>query len=331
MKKNNFKKVLIIECIFLIILSVFLCFFIYLKHEFNQTKKSIKVNLEKLKELKNEVYFDPKYEEDINIIESEYKNIVKIIGINELTSIRKESSKMYDKINEEIKNYNELYKNIQSEIELCDNLRNNYFAKNYDTSKLTISRDNAENILNESNYLEYEKIHSDLSGQNKVLEQFIAEEETKIYNQPTEFGIGTEYPFALNKDNLVAPWGFHPLIKQNSKHPTWVLCNEPDVTDRPPTVNLFINDSSADYFYDIHDIPIKEITVENESGEMQIALVNTEIAFSQDEQFGYDEYRVLNERPGYFFVNKNGEIELALKNYDNEEYYVLYSKDDNFE
>ncbi len=82
MKKNNFKKVLIIECIFLIILSVFLCFFIYLKHEFNQTKKSIKVNLEKLKELKNEVYFDPKYEEDINIIESEYKNIVKIIGIN---------------------------------------------------------------------------------------------------------------------------------------------------------------------------------------------------------------------------------------------------------
>ena len=293
--------------------------------------KSIKVNLEKLKELKNEVYFDPKYEEDINIIESEYKNIVKIIGINKLTSIRKESSKMYDKINEEIKNYNELYKNIQSEIELCDNLRNNYFAKNYDTSKLTISRDNAENILNESNYLEYEKIHSDLSGQNKVLEQFIAEEETKIYNQPTEFGIGTEYPFALNKDNLVAPWGFHPLIKQNSKHPTWVLCNEPDVTDRPPTVNLFINDSSADYFYDIHDIPIKEITVENESGEMQIALVNTEIAFSQDEQFGYDEYRVLNERPGYFFVNKNGEIELALKNYDNEEYYVLYSKDDNFE
>ena len=141
MKKNNFKKVLIIECIFLIILSVFLCFFIYLKHEFNQTKKSIKVNLEKLKELKNEVYFDPKYEEDINIIESEYKNIVKIIGINKLTSIRKESSKMYDKINEEIKNYNELYKNIQSEIELCDNLRNNYFAKNYRSEERRVGKE----------------------------------------------------------------------------------------------------------------------------------------------------------------------------------------------
>ena len=95
--------------------------------------------------------------------------------------------------------------------------------------------------------------------------------------------------------------------------------------DEPPCANLFIDDSSAEYNFSIHQVETKEITVQDESGSLQKALVNTEVNFDMKDGYSIDEYTALNERPAYLFKDKNEKILLALKNYDGEDYYVLYS------
>ena len=54
--------------------------------------------------------------------------------------------------------------------------------------------------------------------------------------------------------------------------------------------------------------------------------MNTEVRFAAafEQWANNDPNKELNERPGYFFVDRDFNCCLALQNYDGEDYYVIY-------
>ena len=53
-------------------------------------------------------------------------------------------------------------------------------------------------------------------------------------------------------------------------------------------------------------------------------MVNTEITFKKNDDYGTDKNTALNERPAYLLKTKNGQVYLALKSYDGDDFYLLY-------
>lgn len=321
------KSIIVVIVALLIIAALIISFFIIRqrKREISENRVQIEKCLSDLESFENEAYFNSDYINDISDIESSSKKAFEKGDLNEIVSINKEVTDLRDRVEQEIARYNELYTLLQDEMSRTIELQNNYFAKDYDTSKINQTKDKVQNALSESQYLEYEQLYKDFSGQNDALSKFINNALNDIYSVQTNTDISKDYPFAVSEEDVPLPWSFEPVIKQTKNHPTWIIANEADVLDEPPCANLFIDDSSAEYNFSIHQVETKEITVQDESGSLQKALVNTEVNFDMKDGYSIDEYTALNERPAYLFKDKNEKILLALKNYDGEDYYVLYS------
>lgn len=233
--------------------------------------------------------------------------------------------KNYDKYEEALKKYNSLiYKEIKKELEVATEAEKDYFAQYYDLKKFSNVKSDAQNAIDNSDSEKYLEVYKALKEANIDISSFIEEESKKIYNAPTSENPNEEFPFAVNSENIVPPIQAEPLIKQNSKHPTWIIFSEPNTTDEKPFANLFIDGYSNQYDYNIQNIVTTEIKVQDENKEIQAALVNSQINFKSQEGYPVDANTGLNERPAYLLADKNGNILLALKSYDGEEYYILY-------
>lgn len=326
-KNINKKKFLIGAVTFIAVVALIISFFVLRNREkrIEENKLQIEKNLSDLENLENEVYFNSDYIASISDMKEASEKAVENNDLKELVSINKEIANLYSKAEQEIARYNELYTVLQDEMSRTVELQNNYFAKDYDTSKLNQTKDRVESALSKSDYLEYEQLYKEFSGQNDALRDFIDNALNSTYSVETNTNISKDYPFAVLEEDIPLPWSFKPITKQTKNHPTWIIANEADVLDEPPYANLFIDDTSAEYTFDIHQAETKEITVQDESGSLQKALVNTEVNFDMKEGYSIDQYTALNERPAYLFKDKNEKILLALKNYDGEDYYVLYS------
>ena len=289
------KSIIVVIVALLIIAALIISFFIIRqrKREISENRVQIEKCLSDLESFENEAYFNSDYINDISDIESSSKKAFEKGDLNEIVSINKEVTDLRDRVEQEIARYNELYTLLQDEMSRTIELQNNYFAKDYDTSKINQTKDKVQNALSESQYLEYEQLYKDFSGQNDALSKFINNALNDIYSVQTNTDISKDYPFAVSEEDVPLPWSFEPVIKQTKNHPTWIIANEADVQD--------------------------------ESGSLQKALVNTEVNFDMKDGYSIDEYTALNERPAYLFKDKNEKILLALKNYDGEDYYVLYS------
>lgn len=273
----------------------------------------------------------------------EAKSVIKKIdSIGEITEnsgeilkqIQSEYSKLTEEQKAEVDNYDQyieakkdfdilIFSSIKREVEKAQLLEKRYFSKYYDLNNLHKAKTEAEQALENSNVDIYSDVFFELKKHNEDLSSYIDAEIKKLYNVQTQDNGNNEYPFAVNIDLNSIEWDAEPLRKQNSKHPTWIIGKEPETTDKPAYVCLFIDGSSGEYSTKIEQIAEKEITVEDENGEMQKAVVNTQITFSHME--GGDDYISLNERPAYLFKDKSENVVLALKNYDNKDYYVLYT------
>ncbi len=218
----------------------------------------------------------------------------------------------------------ETYASIKRELEKTEQLEANYFAKYYDLTPVNEAKKAAEIAISNSSEDEYESVFKTLSSENSSLDKFIETEEDKIYNIQTEDMPQNEYPFQVHESDLPEEWSFQPIVMQSSKFPSWVITSQPDTTDGKPSANLFINDSSSNYDFSINTISTKEIKVQDENEEIKTALVNTEVIFKQQENYGRDKDTALNERPAYLVKNKNGTIVLLLQSYEGEDYYVPY-------
>ena len=186
------------------------------------------------------------------------------------------------------------------------------------------AKSNAQKTIDDSDSEKYQEVYKSLKKENANISSFIEDESKKIYNILANENPDGKFPFAINAENIIPPIQGEPLVKQNSKHPTWVVFVEPDTTDEKPYVNLFINDSSSKYDYNIQNIKTTEIKVQDENKDIQPALVNSQINFKVQENYSVDADTKLNERPAYLLIDKNEHIVLALKNYDKKDYYILY-------
>ena len=241
-----------------------------------------------------------------------------------LTDEEKAKVKNYDKLQSAEKELEQqFYSAIKREIEVADKLSDNYYAQYYDTKDFDAARENAGSVLDSSNGAKYSEVYSNLKTENESLRSYIDGETAKSYSVVTE--LDDEYPFMIDEGHLPSNWNFSPIIMQTSSHPTSVVSMK-KATDLPTYIDLFINGSSRNYTYALNQLPTKEISVQDENGEIKTALVNTEVCFTAafDQAANRDPNKELNERPGYFFVDKNDYIVLALPNYDGEDHYVLY-------
>ena len=327
-KKKNF---CIIGAIIIVICTgIFVYSRIQLKEDLeNENKKMVKL-LKDIDKLKDEVYFDKSYDEKITALKDDANIAFKEKKLSALKTSCDKTQEMNDEIKKEIKQYNEYFKTITDELALADKLSKDYFLEDYDITKFLSVQENAKKVLENSDFHQYADICKDLQGQNDLAENYINEFKEKCYSKQTASEGNAEFPFAVNTDEFTYPWSFEPMVKQNSKHPTWVLIQEANVTDKPPYANLFIDGSSSQYNFTVTQIPIKEISVQNKDGNLMQVLVNTEIIFN--EQDGYsDENAALNERPCYIFYDKENKLNLALQDYDGGDFYKLYvSNSENF-
>lgn len=235
---------------------------------------------------------------------------------------------------EQVENYSalksaneDLSKLLYAEIDECldafDSEKNGYFAGRYDLADLNAAAEKARGALESSDEEEYPDVYELMKSELSEFDKFVKDERKKSYS--LDMGEDSAFPFAVPSLFLPSEWSFEPIMMQTSSHPNWVLC-EKEAVDLPPYVNFFINGSSRNYTYEVASIPTKEITVQNENGEMVSALVNTEVHFTAafEQWANNDPNKELNERPGYFFIDKDFNCCLALQNYDGEEYYVIY-------
>ena len=223
-------------------------------------------------------------------------------------------------------NTEETYASIKKEIELTEKLESDYFAQYYDMKRISKAKENAEQAIEDSNEEVYNDVLAELQTQNETMMEYIQAERDKLYNVQTNKDVGSKYPFAFNIEELPIGWFAEPLTKPTSSHPSRIDILDSGYSDIAPYACIWIDSSSREYDYNIRNIDTKEICVENENGEIEKALVNTEIQFKQRDRnpVNKDKYRELKERPAYFMENKNGDTILALQNYDGKDFYVLY-------
>lgn len=323
-EKKGKKKFLFITISIILILAIVTVVIMLINHRREELQLQIEKQFDNLETLKSEVYFDTMHLKGISDIEELGKDAIEKKDIQKLKLVQKDVSDLYNKISAEIETYNDNYKLLKTEIETTEKLKSNYFSKDYDITKVDRIKSEAEIALRESNYKKYEEIYKELVSQNDLLNNIIEEGMNSIYSCPTENELGEEFPFAVSQNELPVQWSYKPIVKQTKNHPTWVITHEADVLDEPSYANLFIDDSSAEYFFEIKQVATKEITVQDANRELQKALVNTEVIFKMQEGYSVDQYTALNERPAYLFKDKSGQIYLALENYDGEGFYVLY-------
>lgn len=295
----------------------------YRKVSLERYKSSIDSQLINLTQLKNEMYFNDDYLKSISDIETNSAEAYSSKNLKQLSTISHQAADLYEQISTEIAGYNKYYKLLKETVEKTNSLKKHYFAKGYDTAKIDLTKENAEQALSNSDCTKYNSIYDSLVNQIKPLEIHISQSLENIYSKVTDEQ-NSEYPFVIKEENMPTTWSYKPLVKQTIECPTWVITREAEVLDAPPIANLFIDGSSAEYTYSISQIPTQEITIEDENREMKKALVNTEVKFKAKAGYEYDKKIPLNERPSYLFKNSKGQICLALKDYNGKENYILY-------
>ena len=240
-----------------------------------------------------------------------------------LTDEEKTKVENYDKLQSAEKEFTQqLYSATKKEIETADKLAGNYYTQYYDAKGFDAAKESAEAVLNSSDEERYSEAYSNLKAENESLQSYIDGETAKSYSVTTD--LDDERPFMLDEGHLPSQWNFSPIVMQTSSHPSNVVSMK-KATDLPTYIHLYINGSSRDYTYALSQVPTKEINVQDKNGEIKTALVNTEVSFTAVIRQAANHEMELNERPGYFFVDKSGYIVLALPNYDGEDHYVLYT------
>lgn len=241
-----------------------------------------------------------------------------------LDDAEKQKVENYTVLEDANKKYTQLlYSTINQQLKQADTLAANYFAQYYDLAHFEEVKDAAAAAIESSEEDSYKDVHAALGAEIEQLQTFINEEMGKSYSSHTRYG---EYPFMVEESDLPDKWSFKPIRMLTSSHPNWVT-SEKIATDLPTYINLFIKGGSRRYSYRLEQTPVKEITVQDANGEIQTAYVNTQVNFvgEFDQSANNDPNKELNERPAYFFTDKKGRLNLALQNYDGEDYFVLYT------
>lgn len=219
----------------------------------------------------------------------------------------------------------ELYANINEQIEKTENLETNYFAGEYDLSAINKAKEFAQKTISNSDKDNYKSAFENLQKENDKLNSFIKEKEADIYN--VETGEDESYPFMIKEDDFnreMLDNCLDNIVRQSSKYPTQIQFQTGNTTDSPNTAIFFFNDYVIGCTYDLSQVDTVGIQVKTEN-ETKTALVNTRISFVGTKGFLYNgSTKFLEENCGYLCRNKDNTMILLIKSFEGEDYYIEY-------
>lgn len=321
------KKKLIIVSLITILCLVVVGYFLNNQRKSQEIERldiAIQQSIESLKKQKSNQYFPEEVTKEIEVLDKERLTQVSEKNLEGLESVDQKVSELKDKTTEYISELEDAYSSIKQNLDKSETLQNNYFAKDFDLSELKADSEEAKKVIDSKDFKNYKNASDKLNSQVELYEEKIERKMSSIASVPTNKS--REYPYAIDITSFSdeTTWDFQPIIIQSSKNPVWILKNAPIYTDKPSEVNLFVDGSSSGYNYSFTEIPTKEIQVEVERGKYKTALVNTQLSLKLVP--GYiEEHPELYEKPIYFFKADDGKIYLALQEFENGEYYILYT------
>lgn len=278
-------------------------------------------NLEELNTLKNDKYFS---KEDINKVsdfETSFDNALNEKDLDTLKTVSEDTSEFLETSREKIKNYEKQYSELRNQVFKSEELLKSVYSKDADVKTLNQVLTTSNQALEEDDYTEYSDLIDKLSYQNETLSKYIKKKSDENYSDPL-YG-GSEYPFAVSEAKLDEDkcWMFDSLVKHSSNNPSFIVKQEQTYTDKKENFSFSVGDEGVGCSYEIKNVPTKEINVETAKGKIEKAFVNTEIQFKV---LYNGNYATQLEKPAYLFVDKKGIVNLAIKNFDGEDYYMLY-------
>ena len=220
----------------------------------------------------------------------------------------------------------EMYSDIQKEINTAETLENNYFSQFVDLKELKTAKETAEKALNESDEDSYKDVLEELKAQNEKATELVSKESDKYYNKTTSDVLDNKYPFAVEEEELISQFDFSPAEKQSSAFPTWYILNEAETTDEPPTMQVDQGNYTFAPNYEFKTIDTKEIKVKV-GEEEKTALVNTEMKLSTGDGTGElvgDNTAKVVGNPYYFVISQDGELTMLVHDMEGSDYYIPY-------
>lgn len=222
----------------------------------------------------------------------------------------------------------ELYANINEQIEKTENLETNYFAGEYDLNAVNKAKEFAQKTINNSDKDNYKTAFESLQKKNNKLNSFIKEKEANIYN--VETGEDETHPFMISEDDfnrvMLDNYLFN-IVRQSSKYPIQINFQTGSTTDSPNTVYFMFDTeeyNGAECTYNLSQVDTVGIQVKTEN-ETKTALVNTRISFSGTKDHLYTgSTKFLEENCGYLCRNKDNTMILLIKSFEGEDYYIEY-------
>lgn len=222
----------------------------------------------------------------------------------------------------------ELYSDIQKEINTAETIENNYFSQFVDLKDLKAAKTNAEKVLSESDEESYKDVLAELQKQNEAATELVSKESDKYYNKTTSDDLENKYPFAVPEEDIMSQFDFKPAEKQSSAFPTWYILNEPETTDKLPTMQVDQDGYSFAPNYEFNTIDIKEVKVKF-GGEEKTALVNSEMKLSTGDDTGElsgDNTAKVVGNPYYFVISQDGELTMLVHDMEGGDFYIPYHK-----
>lgn len=325
------KKISIIIGLTVLVFAVggFAWYSIQRNMQLNSYKEVIKENLIDFDEIKDSPFLlEPTKAEIANVI-SESEKLLDEKSLNgekykAIENLANRSESLIISSQNEREEIGHAYSSIQENLSLYTQLKNDYFYKDLkDTKKSSYEKTikDSQTVFDCKDINNYVSTAKSLEKETTEIANHLEELNKNIFSE--QINIDETYPYAIRyTDGIFNGYRFALVKKQNSLTPTDILFCESTTTDGPDTADLFVEGSSPIYIYTVKNVETKQISIQTDSGEIQKALVNTQIQFSPKQRETAETRRSGN--PGYIFVGKDDDIFIAMEDYNNNPYYVLY-------
>ncbi|MDO4442749.1 MAG: hypothetical protein Q4B69_02650 [Slackia sp.] len=253
-----------------------------------------------------------------------------------------EANAKYDALSEELKEQVEnhpaleaaneriaeiLHSEIEVQIGKADELGFDYFSRYYDMNKVESAKTAAQEAIESSNEDEYANVYYALKNANREFAAYIDEERANSYSAPTNDG---DHPFAVNAEEFPQNGSLRPLTKLDSSYPLEVSLAEPKTADGLPYLAYIMSDSNGNfnrvysYNYEIKEIETVEINVQDGSGEIKRAFVNSQLVLSHFNGGSPDETHAKFQNQSYLLKTASGELALVIPDLKGGDFYIPY-------
>lgn len=219
-----------------------------------------------------------------------------------------------------------LYSEITKELETTAELEEDYFAQYYDMNGMTSAKEAAQSAIDLSDEPNYSEVYSALHSENDAFKSYLEEKKATSYSVQTNSG---EYPFSLDSSEIQYSLCFSPLMKRSSDYPYDVVFIEGETTDVPPVMSFNVKNSSCVYGVEFKQVDTRSIEVQDENGELQETLVNTEVVLSDPPLSwgtGMHDLYPLGEGSCYLFKSRDSGLPMiAIEDVVEGKGYIVFS------